>query len=315
MWLHKRLKESRAITQNNRIANLYPSATFDSMQTLGRTVESLRVGVLQDFKMQQEALRENLRSPIQEMVEQHQAILNSLQSPISKFLEEQRVMEREFYSPIRDMLKQHQVVMNRELISPLNKLLMENQRLMQNTVRSSLQRVINQQESFAKRLAQIPVNSISQQMKIELQSFPKLNIASNITAIPTYRTIIEDLEHLYEDVRDKEDIGDHTSDIDTAEIIDFLKEFIIHCKKVGSVLNTLNSPALWDFLQKVATIYTIYTAIIGGINSDSTDMNQMYKPELIENQRQPVDDTEFEQNDPEAETDFEQMKIDTGIRT
>ncbi|MED0666059.1 hypothetical protein P4T04_06970 [Bacillus badius] len=270
---------------------------------------------MQDFKMQQEALRENLRSPIQEMVEQHQAILNSLQSPISKFLEEQRVMEREFYSPIRDMLKQHQVVMNRELISPLNKLLMENQRLMQNTVRSSLQRVINQQESFAKRLAQIPVNSISQQMKIELQSFPKLNIASNITAIPTYRTIIEDLEHLYEDVRDKEDIGDHTSDIDTAEIIDFLKEFIIHCKKVGSVLNTLNSPALWDFLQKVATIYTIYTAIIGGINSDSTDMNQMYKPELIENQRQPVDDTEFEQNDPEAETDFEQMKIDTGIRT
>lgn len=222
-------------------------------------------------------------------------------------------MERKLHSSIGSVLQQHQFAINRELISPINKLLMENQRLMQNTVRSSLQGIIGQQESLAKQLAQLPLRSIAEQLKLNNPSFSQFNSVSKFSAFPAYHAVVENLEGLYEDVVHKEHEVHLTDDTEFVEVKDFIEELLVYCKKIGSVINTLNSPVLWDLLQKVATIYTIYIAVVGG--SSCAEPHKVNNHELIDEHEQPADNIKYEQDRPKEEMDIKPMNIDTGIRT
>lgn len=334
----------------------YEKYTLDFMKKHENTFEKLTNNPIKESLSRQESLFQNaLNSPVRSMLEeqrktmqrnltptlnilkQQEAILNpirvsildNLTPPLSglnklnqhkttmgligETLKQQRMMVQNNMnlSLGLNVLKQHESVMG-----SIGKMLKQQRSIMQDTLTPALGlEALKQLSLQSKNLYQSNFDIIAKGLQLNRHPLPKPYAASMLSSLSIkeiYESAVHDLEELYEDVLDEENFE---SDIDNS-VKQFLQEFIAYCKKIRPLLNTLNTPALWDLLHKIATVLTIYSFISGMVSNSEADCDiDDVKP--IEEQKEYDNEIQDNQIKEEYENkkEIDKMDIDAGMRT
>jgi len=151
-----------------------------------------------------------------------------------------------------------------------------------------------------------------------LSGLDSISMASSVAIKGIYESAVNDIENLYKEVVDEKVENNPDLDIELSDK-EFLEEFIRYCKRIGSMLNTLNSSVIWDILQKIVVIHSLYSMITG--TTDGSEINQIDNLDIT-----PIEErNEYkeEENLPEKKHDYEidiekdmdNIDIDAGMRT
>lgn len=180
---------------------------------------------------------------------------------------------------------------------------------------------LRQHAMGVERLNQSYLKSISERFQTDFHALSGAYSASMISSVAikrVYESAVKDIEILYKEFADEKVENNPDSGIEQSDK-EFLEEFIRYCKQVGSMLNTLNSASVWDILQKIATIYTIYSMITGATGGSET--NYIGTPDIapIEEKNEYNEEKNLSEEKHDYEIDIEKnienMDIDAGKRT
>ncbi|TXL61108.1 hypothetical protein FHP05_13575 [Cerasibacillus terrae] len=140
--------------------------------------------------------------------------------------------------------------------------------------------VLGQQALGLDKLNQSYLKTTSEHLQSNLHPLSELNsisIASSVAINRVYESAVNDIENLYRKVADEKVENNPNSEIESLDK-EFLEDFIKYCKQFGSILNTLNSSAIWVVLQKIVIIHGLYVIALG-IAGDS-DTNPIDNPDI-----------------------------------
>lgn len=174
---------------------------------------------------------------------------------------------------------------------------------------SSTLGILGQPAIGLEKLNQSYLKTASERLQLDLHSPLGLNsisIASSVAIKGVYESAVNDIENIYRKVENNPDLDIELSDKE------FIEEFIKYCKQVGSMLNTLNSSAIWDVLQKIVIIHGLYMialSIAGGSETNHID-NPDIQPIEERNSSEEKHDYEID-----VEKNIEDMDINAGTRT
>lgn len=181
--------------------------------------------------------------------------------------------------------------------------------------------VLGQQAIGFEKLNQSYLKTVSGHLRSDLHSLSGLDsisMASSVAIKGIYESAVNDIENLYKEVVDEKVENNPDLDIELSDK-EFLEEFIMYCKRIGSMLNTLNSSVIWDILQKIVVIHSLYSMITG--TTDGYEINEIDNLDITpieeRNEYKEEENLPKEKHDYEIdiEKDMDNIDIDAGMRT
>lgn len=139
-------------------------------------------------------------------------------------------------------------------------------------------------------------------------------LESSVSIKGIYDSAVNDIEYLYKRAAEGKVSDDHNFDDELTDK-EFLEVFVRYCKQIGSLLNTLNNSIVWDVLQKIVVIHSIYTMLFGFGND--REINNIDNPEIapIEDKTEcdNVDDLPSEEDNYNRDIEENRRNIDINV--
>ncbi|MGV3267674.1 hypothetical protein [Cytobacillus pseudoceanisediminis] len=188
-------------------------------------------------------------------------------------------------SPAMETIRKNNEMMQSILNNSLTEMVQRNQEMIQSFVNSPAMEVIRLSQEATYNLIN---NQIYDAIQMHRESMGKLTSSSGFLELQkdltqlrwkighqleTFDTvrvsdvipeITMDLENLYETLSEQE--IEEENQKQAFEFKQSLEELILYIYKLRFTLNTVNTKVIWDFLEKLAILLTIYSSLFGGID-------------------------------------------------
>lgn len=209
-----------------------------------------------------------LPSPtIDAMQEIRETILDVINSPAMQTIRENNEMMKGILnSSLTDIVQRNHEMIQSIINSPAMDAIRKSQESTYNLLNSHVYDIMQLQRETMSKFTSSPgfyelqreISQLNWKIGHQLEAFDTIQIADVIPNITV------DLENLYETLSEQEIEEENRQH--AVEFKQALEELILYIYKLRFTLNTVNTKVIWDFLEKIAILLTIYSSLFGGID-------------------------------------------------